>query len=198
MIRRTGHVRGRQEVGTGETAMARWPWIERTFNFDYPASKFPDLLERWRGTPARLEDRVRGLPRSVLTASDGQGWSIQQNIGHLIDLEYLPEQRLEQILRGEAELIGADMTNRATQEANHNGADIDVLLDTIRANRSRLAARFESLDEADWEKSAMHPRIRQPMRIVDILYFDSEHDDYHLARIGELIQRLVGSSNRPY
>ncbi len=174
--------------------MARWSWVERTFNFDFPASKFPDLLERWRGTPARVEDRVRGLPRSVLTATDGHGWSIQQNIGHLIDLEYLPEQRVEQILRGEPELIAADMSNRKTHDADHNGADIDKLLAVFRAKRSRLVARFESLGENDWGKSAMHPRIRQPMRIVDILYFDSEHDDYHLARIGELIRTLDQAS----
>lgn len=170
--------------------MEKWSWVERTFNFDFPASKFSDLLERWRGTPARVEDRVRGLSRSVLTATDGHGWSIQQNIGHLIDLEYLPEQRVEQILRGEPELIAADMTNRKTHDADHNGADIGELLVAFRAKRSRLVARFESLDETDWSRSAMHPRIQQRMRIVDILYFDSEHDDYHLARIGELIRAL--------
>ena len=66
--------------------MPRWPWVERKFNFDFPPEKFPDLLERVRGTPARVEDIVRGLPRDVLTRTDGPGWSIQQNIGHLTDL----------------------------------------------------------------------------------------------------------------
>jgi hypothetical protein len=46
------------------------------------------------------------------------------------------------------------------------------------------------LEEPDWEKAALHPRLRQPMRIVDIAYFDSEHDDYHLARISELARNL--------
>ena len=88
-------------------------------------------------------------------------------------------------------MIAADITNRKTHDTDHNGASIDELLAALRATRSRLVARFESLDEGDWSKSAMHPRIGQPMRIVDILYFDSEHDDYHLARIGELIRALV-------
>ena len=26
--------------------MAGWPWIERKFNLDFPAKKFPDILER--------------------------------------------------------------------------------------------------------------------------------------------------------
>lgn len=171
--------------------MARWPWIERKFHFDYPATKFPDLLERWRGTPARLESRLRGLSREVLTGHDGNGWSIQENVGHLLDLEYLAADRLEQILRGEPELIAADMSNRKTQSADHNAADIADLLSAFAKGRARTVARFESLDESVWSKSAIHPRLKQPMRVVDILYFDSEHDDYHLGRIGELIRTLA-------
>ena len=171
--------------------MAKWPWIDRKFSFDYPASKFPDLLERWRGTPARLEDRVNGLSRDVLTRSVEDGWSLQENVGHLLDLEYLPAERIEQILSGEAELIAADMTNRKTHEARHNDARIDDLLRAFRATRLETVRRLESLDESDWARSALHPRLKQPMRIVDIIYFDSEHDDYHLGRIGELIRLLT-------
>ncbi len=54
-------------------------------------------------------------------------------------------------------------------------------------------AFIEELDETDWDKSATHPRLGQPMRIVDIVYFFSEHDDYHLARIGELIRNFAQS-----
>ena len=124
---------------------------------------------------------------------DGKGWSIQENIGHLVDLGYLPLLRVEQILAGEAVLIAADMTNRKTNEADHNARDIKELTAALREERARLVARLEALNEANWEKSALHPRIQQPMRIVDIAFFDAEHDDYHLARIGELIRTLQTS-----
>jgi len=171
--------------------MAKWFWIDRKFSFDYPASKFPELLERWRGTPARLEERVSGLTRDVLTSRVGDGWSIQQNVGHLLDLEYLPAERIEQILHGEPQLMAADMTNRKTHEAGHNDANIGDLLRAFRTARLKTVRRLESLDESDWSRSALHPRLKQPMRIVDIVYFDSEHDDYHLGRIGELIRASV-------
>jgi hypothetical protein len=160
--------------------------MERTFRFDFPPEKFPDLLERVRGTPARVEELVRGLSRDALTRSDGAGWSIQQNIGHLIDLGYLPMRRIDQILAGEKVLIAADMANRATREADHNGREIGELLAEFRRDRGALVAKFESVDAADWGKSGIHPRLNQPFRIVDIAYFDSEHDDYHIARISEL------------
>ena len=168
--------------------MAQWPWVERTFTFDYPVSKFWDLLERVRGTPARLEARVHCLPTDVLTRREATGWSIQENVGHLLDLSYLPSRRIEEILAGQPVLCAADMANRKTHEAGHNAADIGALLAAFREERTELVRRFEQLEESDWGKSALHLRLRQPMRIVDLAYFDAEHDDYHLARIGELIR----------
>ncbi|MCH7702339.1 MAG: DinB family protein [Planctomycetes bacterium] len=170
--------------------MPNWPWIERTFNFDFPASKFPDLLERVRGTPVRVEALVKGLSHDVLTRSPGSGWSIQENVGHLIDLGYLALQRVGEILTGKDVLVAADMTNRKTHEANHNARNMADLLTELRSERAQLVSRLEQLDESDWSKSALHPRLHQPMRIVDIAHFDSEHDDYHLARISELKRKF--------
>ena len=171
--------------------MAKWTWIERTFRFDFPPAKMPDLLERVRGTPPRIEDRIKGLTHDALIGNDGSGWSIQQNIGHLIDLGDMQFRRVGQILAGETTLIAADMTNKKTNEANHNEKDIADLLREFREERARFVTKLESVDESDWGKSAIHPRLNQPMRIVDIAYFDAEHDDYHMARIGELIRALT-------
>jgi hypothetical protein len=170
--------------------MTKWLWIERAFRFDFPVTKWPDLLERVRGTPARLEERVNGCSREVLICKpEGGGWSIQENVGHLLDLGYLASRRIEQILAGEKELIAADMSNEKTQVARHNQREIVELLAEFRSERAGLVRKFESLSEVDWGKSGLHPRLKQPMRIVDIAYFDSEHDDYHLGRIGELLRQ---------
>src|SRR3990172_4347651 len=105
--------------------MPKWPWTERKFSFDYPATKWPDLLERVRGTPARIEERVHGLSKDILTRRrDDKGWSIQENIGHLLDLEDIHLRRIEEILQGKAVLAAADMTNPKTHEADHNDKDI--------------------------------------------------------------------------
>ncbi len=172
--------------------MAKWTWTERKFNFDFPATKWPDLLERVCGTPARIEERVRGLNKETLTRRrDGRGWSIQENVGHLLDLEYLPMQRIKEILQGKAVLVAADMTNRKTHEAHHNDQDIRALCTELRSVRANLVAQLDGLGESDWAKASLHPRLKQPMRIVDIAYFTAEHDDYHLGRIGELIRAFA-------
>jgi uncharacterized damage-inducible protein DinB len=173
-----------------EHAMARWPWIERTFRFDYPVGKFPDLLERVRGTPARLEQRLRGVAESVLTGNDGKGWTIKQNVGHLLDLEPVHARRLEQILAGEETLLAADITNRRTHEAGFNAWPIQKLLGEFRSARQALVTSFAAAPDADWGRTGMHQRLKQSMRIVDLLCFTADHDDYHLARISELLRVL--------
>jgi len=41
--------------------MAKWVWTERKFNFDYPAAKRPDLMERVRGTPTYSREQSMRL-----------------------------------------------------------------------------------------------------------------------------------------
>src|ERR687897_2179759 len=92
-------------------------WGDRKFQFTFPVEVYPEMIERLRGTPARLEDRLRSVGPPLLTRRDGERWSMQENAGHLLDLESLVAQRLDEYLKGAKELHAADMTNRKTYEA---------------------------------------------------------------------------------
>ena len=106
----------------------RVPWTERTFSFDSSADLFPELIERLRGAPARAEEIVRTLRAETPARRDGDTWSIQENLGHLADLDSLFEARLDDYDAGAQTLRPADMTNRKTHEAQHNARPIgDVL-----------------------------------------------------------------------
>lgn len=167
---------------------ARVPWIERRWSFAFPVGYFPDILERLRGTPGRVAEAVHGLDVHVLTRREREGtWSIQENAGHLLDLDGLPSDRLDGFLSGKETLRAADMSNRTTHEADHNGKAIGDLLGALRTSRARLMARFDSLEDSDFARTALHPRLKTPMRLVDMCLFTADHDDYHLARMRELI-----------
>jgi hypothetical protein len=146
------------------------------------------MLERVRGTPARVEDLVSAFSERILTRRDGDRWSIQENIGHLLDLEELFSGRVDDYDAGLHTLRAADMTNRKTHEARHNDEPIQTILSEFRAARIGLVERLETRDPGYFARTALHPRLNIPMRLVDMLYFQSEHDDYHLARISELIR----------
>lgn len=168
--------------------MARIPWFERKFDFSFPMELYPELIERLRGTPARVEERVRSLAPAILTQRDGERWSIQENVGHLYDLEALFSGRLDDFDRDVATLRAADLTNKKTHEAEHNGKHINDILESFRRARGKIIRKIESRAPEFFSRTALHPRLNKPMRVVDSLYFQAEHDDYHLARITELIR----------
>ena len=166
--------------------MRRTKWVEREFEFNLPLGVFPCVVERLRGTPARLEELVRALPHGVLTARRGDAWSIQEHVGHLLDLDELHEGRLEDYARRLDRLRPADMSNRKTYEAGHNDAALEDLLARFRAARASFVRRLEALGEEELALSALHPRLGKQMRVIDMAFFVAEHDDHHLATITEL------------
>ncbi|MDQ1558743.1 MAG: hypothetical protein QOD32_1803 [Pyrinomonadaceae bacterium] len=166
-------------------------WFERKFTLDLPLSMYPNVLERVRGTPARLEDHLLKLPREILTRRDGDDWSIQEQAGHLLDLGALDLGRLDDYAAGLATLRAADLQNRKTHEADHNAGSIEHLLATFRAERGEFVRRLDGLDLEQVARTALHPRLKLPMRVVDFAYFIAEHDDHHLARISALLRAFV-------
>jgi uncharacterized damage-inducible protein DinB len=173
----------------GEMQMSNVPvWFERKFEFSFPLELYPSLLTRLRGTPARLEEIVRGYSKEILVKKENGKWSAQEQTGHLSDLEPLWLTRVDDFTSGRSELTAADLSNRKTDDANHNARPLNQILAEFRAARLTLVNRVERLDPAQFANTMLHPRLKQPMRLIDHLYLVAEHDDHHLARIWELIR----------
>jgi uncharacterized damage-inducible protein DinB len=170
--------------------MTKVKWFERSFDFSKNQNIFPSIIERLKGTPIRLEEKFKSIPSEILETKFDGTWSIKENVGHLTDLEPLWQGRLEDIKNGEIEMRPTDLANRKTDEANHNAQAIDKLLNDFRQIREHTVSLIENLDEETIFKSALHPRLKTPMRTMDLFLFVAEHDDHHLARITELVKLL--------
>ena len=163
-------------------------WFERRFDFSFPAELYPNICARLRGTPARLEELVHLQAKDLLIRKSGEKWSAQETAGHLLDLEPLWLARVEDFLAGRTDLSVADLTNRKTHEAGHNQRAIDDILTEFRSARSQLLEKASALPASAFQKTALHPRLKTPMRLVDHLYFVAEHDDHHLAWMWALLK----------
>jgi uncharacterized damage-inducible protein DinB len=163
-------------------------WFDRKFQFSFPVELYPNLCARLRGTPARIEDSLRGQSHASLVRKPQQKWSAQEHTGHLLDLEPLWLARVEDFVKGSDQLSVTDLQNRKTDEANHNARPLEQILAEFRASRQKLLARVNELDASLFSRAIPHPRLKTPMRLVDHLYFVAEHDDHHLARIWEMLQ----------
>ncbi len=163
-------------------------WFERTFEFSFPVELYPNLCARLRGTPARLEELLQGCAATRLVYKPEGKWSIQEHAGHLLDLEPLWMARGDDYVADRPQLTAADLSNKRTDVANHNARETSEILTGFRVARMRLVDRVQHLDAGMFTRSIPHPRLQQPMRLVDHLYFVAEHDDHHLARMWELIE----------
>ena len=163
-------------------------WFDRDFTFKPQQNLLPSILERLMGTPVRLEEKLAGIAADLQAQRVDATWSIKENAGHLTDLEPLWQGRIEDVLTGKTELRPTDLQNGGTFLANHNATPTHELLAAFRQARAHTVRQLAALDEADAFKSALHPRLKTPMRVLDLALFVAEHDDHHLARINELVR----------
>ena len=166
-------------------------WFERTWTFEMPVTAFPAVLERLRGTPARMAELIVGATDDQLRRHDADAWSAKRHLGHLDDLHALDERRLREYLAGAATLTAADPTNRLTWETDHDALPAPEIVARFGAHRKELVAQMERLSETQIAATAIHPRLRRPLRLIDWAYFVAEHDDHHLAAARQALTNSV-------
>jgi uncharacterized damage-inducible protein DinB len=170
--------------------MTRLRWFDRRFDFTFPSELYPELIERMRGMPLRLVERVSLFDPEVARRRPSEGWSVQEHAGHLADLDrILFHPRVTAYERGESTLLAADLTNSTTEAANHNARSMELVLADVLRERAAFVDHLEALDPALFARTALHPRLAVPMRLVDLMLFVAEHDDHHLASITELAKK---------
>jgi len=172
--------------------MKRTEWFKRTFPIIEDNGLLPCIMERLSGTPARVEEIIGQLDPDLLTIKPNGKWSIKEEIGHLGDIEPLWDRRIDDFVNGLTELRPADLTNQATHDADHNATKIVTLLQRFREQRQALVDKLLTLTDEQLERKALHPRLKTPMRVIDLAYFTAEHDDHHLACVREIVKEYSG------
>ncbi len=164
-------------------------WVERKFRFDTPLTQWDGTLARLHVTADRIAGLIYPLDDAVLTRRpQPDKWSLQEHLGHLLDLDHLHYARLDDYESGAKELRPADVRNPQVRAANYNARHAHDLLEQFRRERARFVARLEKWPEAKRTQAALHARLKQPMRVIDFAFFVAEHDDHHLAIMRELAQ----------
>jgi len=164
------------------------PWIERSFSFAFDTGYFPVVFSRLEGAIFRLYSLLSNAEEEVCEQRT-QGWSVKEHLGHLLDMEDLWWQRLNDYLEGRAILAPGDLLNRKTEEAGHNQKSLEKLLENFTLQRQRLLEAVYPFTSAELQLTATHPRLNIPMRLIDSLHFVGEHDDHHISAISNLLRR---------
>ncbi len=169
-------------------------WVDRKFKFDFPSSNYQDLIERLKKFPTRLESLIDAMPAELLIKKDRGNWSIQENAGHLFTVDDIFIGRLDDYENNLESLRPADVSGGRTEKANYNSQNIKDILSDFRKKRDAYVKRLENCDSSKFSQSAWHPRLEKPMRLCDMLFFQAEHDEHHLNRIQELINKFINNN----
>lgn len=162
-------------------------WFKREFQPIADDGRLTTIIERLDGTEYRLIGKLADDEGPDLTIKPNGKWSILEEIGHLYTLEPLWLRRVRDIIAEKETLSEADLTNKATDKGKFNTKDLEDLLDEFGERREELLSLLRKLKPEDMQKSAKHPRLETPMRIIDLAYFVAEHDDHHLAKISQML-----------
>lgn len=158
-------------------------WFDRKFDFNFGMEQYDNLLERLQQAPILFDQILSRLPENVQILKLNEKWSIKENIGHLIVLEPLWRIRFQDIKEKKFEMSPADLGNTLTNEMNFNRNLLQGLLKTFSVERNKTLGFLKTLEQIDFSKTSIHPRLQQPMRIIDLMYFVAEHDQHHLEAI---------------
>lgn len=164
-------------------------WLKYEWRFDDPVGMYRAICGRLAGTPARVEELLRGVGEEKLGEKPEGAWSLKEQAGHLWMIEELWQGRVEQYMRGEVKLAAADMSNKKTDEAKFNERPVKEIVEGFRAVRGKTMRRLDGLTLEDAARAAEHPRLGVPMRLVDLCLFAAEHDDHHFAYMREMAGR---------
>ena len=173
--------------------LTQTPWFERSFDFNFPLTDFPVIFSRLEGSLFCLQGILVNTDDEACSYHS-DGWSVKEHLGHLYDLEELWWRRLQDFLDRKEMLTVADLANTKTKEAGHNEKTLEGLMQSFVVERQRILETIYDYDRGTLGLMSVHPRLGQPMRLIDSLYFIAEHDDHHIAKISGLLRNATHRS----
>jgi uncharacterized damage-inducible protein DinB len=168
--------------------MSTSKWFERKFDFSFDVDEYTNIYQRLQQAPAVLETVLLNIPEQKLSHKPDGNWSVKEHTGHLSVLEPLWRARIQDIIDKKPVLTPTDLNNSATSEAGFNSFSITEQLQRFSEERKQTLSLLDNININDHSHTSLHPRMQQPMRMIDILYFTAEHDDHHITVIKEIVK----------
>ncbi|MCX6605606.1 MAG: bacillithiol transferase BstA [Acidobacteria bacterium] len=141
------------------------------------------LLNALAATPELLRAAVEGLtPAQLETPYRPGGWTIRQTVHHVADSHINAYLRCRfaltedaPVIKPYAEELWAELSDAAT-------AEVDISLLLLTALHMRWVLLLESLTEAQWQRTFVHP-VLGPRRLEETLALYAWHGTHHIAHI---------------
>ena len=144
-------------------------------------------IEKIRSFPAQLEALVEYLDDDDLLGRplDGE-WSVQQIVHHLADSHMNAYIRTKLMLAEDNPTLKPYDQEKWAEMIDTATVNIDESLLILRGLHRRWTRILDSLEDADWSRTGIHPEIGQ-ITLEDILKTYSDHGDLHIEQINRTL-----------
>jgi len=135
-----------------------------------------------------LAETLRGVPVEILATPVPGKWSAHDNLAHLARYHQVFLDRIARILSEDAPVFDR---YRAEQDADWQSwitLPTSQVLTRLSSMRTKLMARLRSLNEADFERTGVHPKFGT-MTLSLWLEFFLVHEAHHLYVVLGLVRK---------
>ena len=141
------------------------------------------ILAVLKSTPAALDTLSLQLSsQQWRERPEPNEWSLTEIFCHLRDVDRevnIP--RVEKVIGETNPFLAGMNTDTWAEERNYRQEDGPAALREFIAVRTRLVARLQGLDEADWQRTARHA-IFGPTTLQELVGFTTTHDRTHIQQ----------------
>jgi DinB superfamily len=146
-----------------------------------------ELTGQIAALPDQLAELIAGLSNEQLLAQPIPGeWSVAQNVHHLADSHMNAFIRLKLMLTEENPTLKPYDQDAwaARNDANH--AEIECSLQLLRGLHARFVQVFDSLTDADMQRTAFHPEYGSVTPVTQLRSY-ARHGAGHLDQIARTL-----------
>jgi hypothetical protein len=155
--------------------------------FTYPRSEpgssgHQDLVERLNGHVADLRRILDALSNAALSAKDADGWTVNDNVGHMCDVSKIMHKRLDMIIRLEEPKLHGYDPNALAAARNANASRLEDLVSEYANQRAATVEMLADLVHWNWARPGRHERLGR-ISIRQLVEKWIEHEQEHLEQI---------------
>jgi hypothetical protein len=148
-------------------------------------------------TPASLRNAIAGLSAEELDLPYRPGgWTSRQVVHHYADDHMNSYIRFKNALTEDAPLIKGYSESAWAELPDARSGPVEPSLQLLAALHRRWVIAWESLTEADWRRTFVHPR-RGPVQLDHLAALYAWHGRHHVTQITRLRERLMSACQTP-
>jgi hypothetical protein len=164
--------------------IGRFQWTGKITQDD--RSKWIRIIE---ATPSALRNPIAGLnPEQLDVPYREGGWTVRQVVHHYADDHMNTYVRFKLALTEDAPLIKGYSESSWAELPDARSGPVEPSLELLGALHERWVTAWESLSEADWERTFVHP-VRGSVSLDHLASLYAWHGLHHVTQITRLRER---------